>query len=104
MKERETELHKLWEIFSKSQLVITDRLHGMIFAYITGTPAIVLPNSNFKVEKCYEWIKDCGYIKFIKEPNNGEFLSLLNTEYSKDGFERTNYQINERIIQLICNN
>ena len=104
MDERETELQKIWDTFSKSKLVITDRLHGMIFAYITGTPALVLPNSNFKVEKCYEWIKDCGYIKFIKVPNNGEILSLLDTEYSEDGFERTHSLINERITQLICNN
>jgi exopolysaccharide biosynthesis predicted pyruvyltransferase EpsI len=39
----------------------------MIFAYITGTPAVVLPNSNFKVAKCYEWIKGCGYIHLIND-------------------------------------
>lgn len=66
---RKGELDKIWNIFSSSQLVVTDRLHGMIFAYITGTPAIVFPNSNFKVEKCYEWIKNCGYINYCGESN-----------------------------------
>lgn len=89
VQERENELQKIWNTFSESKLVITDRLHGMIFAYITGTPALVLPNSNFKVEKCYEWIKKCGYIKFIKEPTNERLLSLLSSEYSKEGFEKS---------------
>lgn len=64
--EKYSQLEKLWAQFRKSKFVITDRLHGMIFAYITGTPAIILPNSNFKVKGCYEWIKDCGNIKFIE--------------------------------------
>lgn len=46
--------------------MITDRLHGMIFAAITSTPCIALRNSNHKIEYSYEWFKDCGYIKFAK--------------------------------------
>lgn len=65
--ERKQELDKIWNLFCSAQLVVTDRLHGMIFAYITGTPAIVFPNSNFKVEKCYEWIKNCGFIFFCRD-------------------------------------
>lgn len=101
LNERETELRKIWDTFSKSKLVITDRLHGMIFAYITGTPAIVLPNSNFKVEKCYEWINDCGYIDFVKEPNNEKLLNRLNIEYSEDGFRSTHSLIEERMTSCI---
>lgn len=79
---RKQELDKIWNIFSSSQLVVTDRLHGMIFAYITGTPAIVFPNSNFKIEKCYEWIKNCGYIHFCGNDNDTYNMSinqLINT-------------------------
>jgi pyruvyl transferase EpsI len=66
-KEEQTyELEKVLKQFGASELVITDRLHGMIFSYITGTPAIVFPNGNFKVEKCYSWISECDYIKFTK--------------------------------------
>jgi pyruvyl transferase EpsI len=75
--ERMTELQSIWDDFRKSQFVVTDRLHGMIFAYITGTPAIVLPNSNFKVAKCYEWIKECGYIQLIND-NNININNLMN--------------------------
>ena len=72
------ELVEIWRKFSSAQLVVTDRLHGMIFAYITGTPAVVFPNNNFKIEKCYEWISNCGYIFFCKtnEFNLKEALSV----------------------------
>ena len=105
VKERETELRKIWDTFSKSKLVITDRLHGMIFAYITGTPALVLPNSNFKVEKCYEWIKDCGYIKFIKNPTNEIILSNLNLKYCEEDYEVAHECINvkmQKSFHAIC--
>lgn len=60
-----SELEKIWSQFRRSKIVVTDRLHGMIFAFITCTPAIVLKNSNFKVKECYRWIQDCGYVKFV---------------------------------------
>lgn len=52
------------EEFTRARLVITDRLHGMVFAAITGTPCIVFSNYNHKVRGTYEWIQDLGYIHF----------------------------------------
>lgn len=40
--------------FAKHQVVITDRLHGMIFAVITGTPCVVLSSFNQKIREYYE--------------------------------------------------
>ena len=51
---------------ARSEFVITDRLHGMVFCAITKTPCIVLPNYNHKVEGVYEWISKLGYIIMIK--------------------------------------
>lgn len=53
--------------FASSKLVITDRLHGMIFAAITGTPCIVFSNYNHKVRGTYEWISYLPYIKFAEK-------------------------------------
>ncbi|WP_207739631.1 polysaccharide pyruvyl transferase family protein [Paraclostridium bifermentans] len=53
--------------FRECELVITDRIHGMIFAAITGTPCIALSNYNYKVKGTYEWIKDLEYIKFTDD-------------------------------------
>ena len=54
----------------KAKIVITDRLHGMIFCYITKTPCIVFDNSNHKISETYEtFLKEQNFIKLIK--NNG---------------------------------
>lgn len=58
-------LTKLAE-FSRARLVITDRLHGMVFAAITGTPCIALNNSNGKVGRVYEWIAELPYVRFCQ--------------------------------------
>lgn len=50
--------------FSQAKLVITDRLHGMIFAAITGTPCIAINNQNGKVEQVYKWIEPLEYVCF----------------------------------------
>lgn len=59
------ELFSIWNTFKKAELVVTDRLHGMIFCYITNTPAIVLLNNNHKVQSSYEWIKSSKNIHLI---------------------------------------
>lgn len=51
--------------FSSSELVVTDRLHGMVFAALTGTPCVVFGNYNHKVSGTYEWIKHLTYIKYV---------------------------------------
>ena len=57
-KNRKKEIEKKLKEFSSSKIVITDRLHGMIFAVITNTHCIVLGNYNYKVKGVYEnWIK-----------------------------------------------
>lgn len=52
--------------FASAKLVITDRLHGMIFAAITGTPCIVFSNYNHKVKGSYDWISYLPYIKYVE--------------------------------------
>lgn len=56
--------------FSGAELVITDRLHGMIFCAITGTPCIVINSMSPKVRGCYEWIKHLDYIRFVDKPED----------------------------------
>lgn len=66
IKERETELNKIWTAFKQSKVVITDRLHGMIFCAITKTPCVVIDNSNCKISGVYNaWLKDVEYIKMM---------------------------------------
>ena len=68
--DRETALEKKYQEFRSAELVITDRLHGMIFCAITGTPCIVLDSKSPKVRGCYEWIKHLDYIRFADKPED----------------------------------
>ena len=64
---REKELDVKFNQFKRAEIVITDRLHGMIFAAITATPCIAMSNYNHKIKGTYDWIKHLGYIKFADE-------------------------------------
>lgn len=51
--------------FRSARLVVTDRLHGMIFAAITGTPCVALDNVSGKVRGVWEtWLRDTPYVRF----------------------------------------
>lgn len=73
--------------FKKSKLVITDRLHGMIFAAITGTPCIAFDNLSGKVKGVYEWINNLEYIRIVDSEdadilkNIEDLLELKNIKY-----------------------
>ena len=65
---REFEVERKFDEFRRARLVITDRLHGMIFAAITGTPCIALNNSSGKVEGVWSlWLRHLDYVKFVRE-------------------------------------
>ncbi len=70
--------------FASAKLVITDRLHGMIFSAITGTPCIALSNYNQKVKGTYEWISYLPYIKFTENPQ--DVIDCMNEFYSMGSF------------------
>ncbi|MCF7623647.1 MULTISPECIES: polysaccharide pyruvyl transferase family protein [Bacillaceae] len=63
---RDEELRKIWNTFRNAEVVLTDRLHGMIFCAITRTPCIVVNNFNHKIEYSYKnWLSNLDYIKFV---------------------------------------
>ena len=64
---RRSEVEKIIKEFSKSKVVITDRLHGMILATITGTPCIALDNQSGKVKGVYSWISHLEYVTFVED-------------------------------------
>ena len=72
------ELKNIWNDFKCSKIVITDRLHGMIFCAITATPCIVLPNSNHKIKESYKnWLSDVDYINFMDNINKEKILEII---------------------------
>lgn len=87
---RKKEVEKKLQEFASSKIVITDRLHGMIFAAITGTPCVVLPSKSWKVRGVYEYIKNNEYIIYLE---NIEEIDSILLELSQEKVYR--YQINE---------
>ena len=60
------------EEFQTSELVITDRLHGMIFSAITQTPCVVFSSLTHKIIESYEWLKNLEYIQRCNNINDLE--------------------------------
>lgn len=88
-KHRESRIEEMLDKYRKAQLVITDRLHGMIFAAITSTPCIALGNYNHKIKACSETLKHLGYIQYIDNIDEIEekikYLLITNfNKYSND--------------------
>lgn len=65
---------KLNEI-GEAGLVVTDTLHCMVSAAITGTPCIAFDNLSGKVQSVYQWIKNLSYVQICKDVS--EFEELL---------------------------
>lgn len=95
--------NKLKQIAS-ARLIITDRLHGMVFAAITGTPCLVLGNNHHKVYGTYEWLKHLDYIRFVYdiyeiEDLVAEYYNKTNCVFSIDS--RVFSELGEYIKKLL---
>lgn len=53
-------------LFASSKLVVTDRLHGMIFCAVIGTPCIALGSVYPKIKATYDLISYLPYIYFAE--------------------------------------
>lgn len=91
-KNRKELLYSKWNEFSKAEVVITDRLHGMIFSAILGIPCIVFDNKSHKVFNGYNWLSELPYIKIAK--NKEEAIESFKFLYQTHG--RYNY-INQKV-------
>jgi pyruvyl transferase EpsI len=73
--DRTGEVMKFLRLLRGAEIVITDRLHGAIFAAITETPCVVLSNNYHKIKSSYEWLNRLGYIVLCD--NIGELLDCV---------------------------
>ena len=98
---RETHLQELLKSISGYKLVITDRLHAMIFCAITQTPCVAFDNSYGKVSGVYEWIKDLPYIEYCADVKELEFKVKEVLEATVE--EHSLCEIREKLNELIQN-
>lgn len=73
----EETLHNFWGMLRSSKVVVTDRLHCMIFCVITGTPCVAIDNSNKKISGVYnEWLGEINWVKFATDSDIDNISSL----------------------------
>ena len=102
---RKNETIEFINFIAQKELIITDRLHGMIFSVITGTPCIVFGNNYHKIKSSYySWFKDLEYVIFI-EKNNIEKDLEKNIERLKNSKNYTifNYKNFEKYYSFMSN-
>ena len=100
--DREDEVKKVMCKFATAKLVITDRLHGMVFAARTGTPCIAFDNSNKKVSHVYEWIKELEYVKVVESVDEltdtlEKVVNASNKEYPDEQMRKKSEKLIETI-------
>lgn len=105
-KYREEKIEEMLKKYRRCQLVITDRLHGMIFAAITSTPCIALGNYNHKIESCSKTLEHLGYIKYVKNveeiEENIKYLMSNKFEKYDNQFALEQFkQIKEETLKLL---
>ncbi len=85
---REERLQHVLEQYASCRLIITDRLHGMVFAALTNTPCIAFDNSYHKVSGLYDaWLAEYKNITVVEAMPLEELEALieqkLKTTYDK---------------------
>ncbi|WP_188399491.1 polysaccharide pyruvyl transferase family protein [Sporomusa sp. GT1] len=68
MTKREEAVDRFIRRIKTAEVVVTDRLHTMIFCVISRTPCLVLDNISNKVFGVYGWIKHLDYISKLDNP------------------------------------
>lgn len=73
----------------EAEVVITDRIYGMLFCAITQTPCIAISDKNHSLESAYEGLTEFEYIIKINHLNELEgavqtLFSIDKTEYDRD--------------------
>lgn len=61
--------------FARARCVVTDRLHGLIFSVITGTPCVIIENSNHKIRALVStWLRGVPSIRLLTNPDAAAVL------------------------------
>lgn len=84
--EAELRLRELLLRFASAEIIVTDRLHGMIFAALTRTPCIALPNFNHKINGVAAWLSDMPFVRYLNDISEFDSVieSVLNTNQNTD--------------------
>jgi exopolysaccharide biosynthesis predicted pyruvyltransferase EpsI len=60
-------LRQMLDLFARHDAVVTDRLHGVIFAALARVPCVAIPTSTHKVESGMAWFREVRFIRFTSD-------------------------------------
>lgn len=87
-------LRKKFREYCFASVVITDRLHGMVFSAISGVPCVVFDNKSRKVSGVWqEWLSKLNYIKVIDSSDQIESALQEVLAFSDKKSNRDKYKI-----------
>jgi len=103
---REYAIQKKLNEFASGYLVITDRLHGMLFAALVGTPCIALDNLSGKVSGVFQWIQYLEYVQCVGVDNLNielleKMLNMKENHYSNHELKNYFVKMRDIILQII---
>lgn len=107
MRKREQAVVNKIKEFGNASVVITDRLHGMMFSLLAGTPCIVFDNATGKVFGVAEYLKKCGMPVYTAEELSLPMIEAIETkkqEYRLPEELRRYFDQLERIVNETENN
>lgn len=84
---RKRELEKLWEKMTNAKIVITDRLHAVIFSYLLGIPCIAFNN---KTGKVFEFVDSVEKISKIYKCDSEDKMDDIIKKISEERLTVTN--------------
>ena len=75
--------------FAGAEIMITDRLHAMVFAAISGTACVVMKNNNHKITGTYDWIRDLPHIQFADDVQQAAELAAKLRSAQQHDYDHT---------------
>jgi pyruvyl transferase EpsI len=73
--EREAVLRQTLDRFIGSDIIVTDRYHGLIFAVLCGKPTVVLPTIDHKLRSAAAWFEDVKFVRFAASVEETPFYA-----------------------------
>ncbi len=99
---RNSVVYNQFQKFGKHELVVTDRLHGLIFSIITNTPCIVFSSYNYKLKEYVEMLGDRKDIVFLDkdiDSLDSVITKMLNNKYNINNEFKENFNNVANIIK-----
>lgn len=86
------------ELFSKQNIVITDRWHAMVFSVLTGTPCLLFGNSYGKGKHAYiDWLEHINWVDYTDEIDTDRIKEIIEKLLVQ---KRHNYNVRKNFQQL----